>query len=111
MLLSLGAERYEANFSRNGSTAEGYIIGVETGLYQVKVSDQGSSVVVITSEISVTQESLTNGSSNVTSSMVSYPTTVPGSSSTIPSEFIKILSSLHYYFNDSFTRKCVLVYV
>ena len=95
-LLSLGAERYEANFSRNGSAAEGYIIGVQTGLYQVEVSDQGSSVVVITLEINVNQESLTNGNSNVTSSMISYPTTVSGSSSTIPCELLLCLSLFYW---------------
>ena len=87
-LLSLGAEQYEANFSKNGSAAKGYIIGVKTGLYQVEVSDQGSSVVVITSEINVTQESLTNGNSEISSSMSLSPTLVPGSSSTIPCELL-----------------------
>ena len=108
------AERYEANFSRHGSSAKGYVIGVTTGLYQVKVSDQASSVVIITLEINVTQELLTNGNSEISSSIVILsPTLVPGSCHHPPfhvssSKFF-VFSPL--LFNDSFTGKCTIVYV
>ena len=71
---------YVKSFPKSGNIAEGHIFGVETGQYQVNVFDQDSSVVVITSEVMVIQESFTTrnyviSSNSYFTSVTSIPST------------------------------------
>ena len=59
---------YESNFTKNGTIATGYIAGVATGLYLVKVFDQGNSAMFLSSELNVTEEPFTTSSSSTLSS-------------------------------------------
>ena len=75
---------YVKSFPKLGHIAEGHIFGVETGEYQVNVYDQDSSIVVLTSEVMVVQESFTTRN-YVTSSNSPYftsATSIPSTTTT-----------------------------